>query len=71
MIRKTIRFDETKLKRLKDLLAEDDDSKAVNFAIDWTLNHIKFVTESLISPEWNVIFQSKRKTMEIKRKVFY
>jgi hypothetical protein len=73
-MRTTIRFnkeEELKLKQIKQLINEDDTSKAIKFAMDWTLTHIKNVTQALISPEWDVIFQSKRKTQELKRKVYY
>lgn len=69
-MRKTIRLDDIKVKRLQDRLNEDDISKVVDFALSWTNHHIDFVTNTLISPEWDVIFQKKRKTMELKRMIY-
>jgi len=67
----TIRLNGIKLDQLKELIHEDDQSKAIDFAIDWTLHHIKFVSQALIGPEWDVIFTRKRKTHELKRKLYY
>jgi len=73
-VRITIRFneqEELKLKQLQEYLKEDDLSKVVKFALDVSLHHLKTVTELLIQPNWDVIFQKKRKSQELKRKVYY
>jgi hypothetical protein len=73
MIRTTIRFndeEEAKLKLLKQYVYEDDMSKLVKFAIDTALHHLNFVTNIAVSNKWDVIFTHKRKTQEVKRKIY-
>ena len=72
-MRVTIRFNEIEELRLQELgkyLHEEDISKIVKFGIDAALHHIKFVTQTAINPDWEVIFQRKRKTMPLDRKIF-
>jgi len=72
-MRATIRFNEAeqlRLKQLQEYLKEDDVSKIVKFAVDTALNHIKFVTEALVTPDWNVIFVKKRKSMPMEKKFY-
>lgn len=69
-----VRFNETeylKFQQLQNILNEDDKSKTVKFAIDWALHHINYVTGALVGPDWEVIFQRKRKTQQLKRKVYF
>lgn len=71
--RATIRFnpdEQAKLDRVKQMLNEDDNSKAVKFCLDWTLNHIDYVTDSLISPDWQVVFTKKTKQNRMKRRIY-
>ena len=72
-LRATIRFNEAeqlRLKQLQEYLKEDDVSKIVKFAVDTALNHIRFVTEALVTPDWNVIFVKKRKSMPMEKKFY-
>lgn len=72
-MRITIRFNEVEkrdLEAIKLFCNEDDNSKAIKFAIEWALHHIKYVTMALIGPDWEVIFQKKRKGLALKRKVY-
>jgi hypothetical protein len=71
--RVTIRLNEKeklKLKQLGEFLNEEDLSKLLKFSLDTSIHHLKYVTEALINPEWDVIFQRKRKTNELKRKLY-
>jgi hypothetical protein len=73
-MRTTIRFnkeEEAKLDQLKAITSIDDTGTAVKFAMDWTLNHIKIVTDALIAPNWEVIFRRKSKTYSSNKKVYY
>jgi hypothetical protein len=72
-MRLTIRFnerEELELKQLGTHLHEDNTAKIVKFAIATSINHIKFVTSAFISNEWECVFMKKRKTQELKRKVY-
>lgn len=72
-MRVTIRFNEAeelKLKRLQEYLKEDDISKVIKFALDTSLHHIETVTTMLVSPNWDVLFMKKRKSNELRRKVY-
>ena len=72
-MRTTIRFnkeEEAKLEQLKAITGVDDTSTALKFSMDWTLNHIKIVTQALISPNWEVIFRRKGKTNNSNKKVY-
>ncbi len=72
-MRTTIRFnseEEAKLKQLKAIIHEDNDSTALKFSMDWMLNHVKIVTEALVSPNYEVIFRRKGKTNKDKMRVF-
>jgi hypothetical protein len=59
-----------KLQELAQYLNEQDISKLIKFGIDTSVHHVKYVTEALVSPKWDVIFQAKRKTAELKRKIY-
>ncbi len=72
-MRLTVRLNDeekAKLEQLKAIIHEDNDSTALKFAMDWTLHNIKVVTNSLISPNYEVIFRRKSKRYESKMKVF-
>ena len=69
----TIRLNENErfnLKILGECLNEHDLSKIIKFGIDTATHHIKYVTNALIDPGWEVIFQRKRKTQETKRRIY-
>ena len=72
-MRATIRFNEAevlKLKQLQQYLNENDISKVIKFGIDTSLNHIKFVTNAFVSNDWDVVFMKKRKSNQLKRKIY-
>lgn len=72
-MRTTVRFNEAEeleLKRLGQFVNEQDTSKIVKFAVATAIRHIEFVTNALVSHDWEVVFMRKRKTSEIKRKIF-
>ena len=72
-MRTTIRFNEAeelKLKQLQQYLNENDISKVIKFGVDTALNHIKFVSNAFVSNEWDVVFMKKRKSNQLKRKVY-
>ena len=69
----TIRLNDEEKLRLQELaqfLNEEDISKLIKFGIDTSCHHINYVTNALVSPKWDVIFQRKRKTNELKRKLY-
>jgi len=69
----TIRLNEeekAKLIQLSKVLNEEDISKLIKFGLDTTIHHLKYVTEALVSPEYDVIFQRKRKTQKLTRKIY-
>ncbi len=72
-MRITIRFNDEEAAKLKQLMALtniDNDSTALKFSLDWTLNHIKVVTDSLVAPNWDVLFRRKSKTYQGRMKVY-
>lgn len=69
-MRKTIRLDQKKIEQLIEWLNEDDVSKAVDFALTTAINHINFVTMAFVPPDYDVIFQKKRKTQQLKRRIY-
>lgn len=72
-VRKTIRFNESeelKLKQLQEYVHEQDISKVLKFALNCSLAYIKNVTNMLVDPEYEVVFMKRRKSAELKRKVF-
>lgn len=56
--------------QLSKFINEDDLSKIIKFALSTSKHHIKFVTEALVDPNWDVIFQRKRKTQKIDRRLY-
>lgn len=68
----TVRTKHMKLQlhELSKILNENDISKLLEFAAGTSLHHYNFVTSALVSPEWDVIFQRKRKTQPVGRKVY-
>jgi hypothetical protein len=73
-MRITIRIneeEEAKLKQLQAITGIDNKGSALKFAVDWSLNHIKIVTESLISPNWEVFYQRRSKTNPSQKKLYF
>lgn len=71
--RATVRFnDEEKLiiHQLSRIINEQDLSKILKFGMETALHHVKFVTEALVTPEWEVLFMRKRKSSKLDRKVY-
>jgi len=71
--RTTIRWNEKEKLQIQQLaqnLNEQDLSKIMKFALSTSLHHINFVTGALVSKEWEVIFQRKRKTQQLTRKIY-
>lgn len=69
----TIRMNEReklKFQQLGQYLHEEDVSKILKGSIDIALHHLDYVTRSLIDPSWDVVFMKKRKTQELKRKLY-
>ena len=72
-MRRTIRFNEVeelKLAMLAKYLNEEDMSKVVKFGVETALKHIEFVTEALVSKDWDVVFMRKRQSNPIARRVY-
>lgn len=73
-MRITIRLNDlelAKLKQLQALTGIDNTSTALKFALEWSLNHIEIVSQSLISPNWEVMFQKKSKSSPSKKRLYF
>ena len=71
--RVTIRInDDLKIKffELSKVINEEDLSKILKFGISTALHHVNYVTTALVDPDWDVIFQRKRSTQKVDRKVY-
>ena len=69
----TIRLNEAErleIYQLSKIINEEDIAKLIKFSTGTALHHIKFVTDALVNPGWEVIFQRKRKTQPMDRKVY-
>lgn len=60
----------SQMQQLSEYLNEDDVSKIIEFAILTSLHHLKYVTNALVDPKYDVIFQRKRVTNELKRRIY-
>lgn len=72
-MRITIRLNEQeqlRLKQLQEYLQEQDISKVIKFSLDISLHHLETVTTLLVSQNYDCIFMKKRKSAELKRKVY-
>ena len=73
-MRITIRLNKEEAAKLKLLMTKtniSDNSTALKFGVDWTLNHIDTVTEALISPNWSVSYSRKKKANPQKRALYF
>lgn len=71
--RVTIRLNDSEkadIVKLSEFINENDISKIIKFGLSTSINHIKNVTNTLVNSDWDVIFQRKRKTQELKRKLY-
>lgn len=71
--RRTVRFREStriKMFELSKFINEDDIAKIIDFSVRTALKHINFVTDTLVDPDWEVIFQRKRKTQKTDRRLY-
>ncbi len=72
--RSTIRFndvEEAQLELFKKNFGIETDGEALKFAVDWSLQYLKFVTEGFFPSNYDVLIQRKRKTHKHNLKVYH
>lgn len=71
--RVTIRFnarEQVELQLFKETYHLESDSDAMKCALQWCNSYLKNVTELLFPPNYDVILCKKKKTQQMKRKVW-
>ena len=69
----TIRLNEKEkllIKELSLMLNEVDISKVLKFGLETSVHHINNVTNTLVSPNYDVVFMRKRKTQKQTKKIY-